>query len=228
MPKYTVYKTTHMPTGRFYIGRHVTNDPHDKYLGSGVVIERMLNAHPASDFLKDVLEVFDTPEEMILAEERYIRAHWGSELLLNLVIGDPYFTGWLEVSQATRDKISAKHRGKKISDEHKAAISKAHLGKTRSDETKEKMRANHKGMTGKRHAAETIASYVALRSDGRCALENNGFFGKTHSEETKQRYSAHRKTLRWVSKDRTSKMVPESEVASMLVEGWVTGRGSRA
>lgn len=221
--KYTVYKTTHLPTGRFYIGRHVTEDVNDKYLGSGTVISRVLASHPKSEFQKQVLETFDNPDEMIKAEELYIRQHWGSKLLLNLVIGDPFYTGWLDVSQATRDKISKKHKGKTISAEQRAKISQANLGSKRSEETKAKMRANHKGTLGMKHSAETIAKYIIDRR-GKCSGDKNGFYGKEHSEETRKLWSEKRKRLRWVNDGKSSKMVDESLVAQMINEGWITGR----
>ena len=220
---YTVYKTTHIPTGRFYFGRHITEDLHDKYLGSGVVIDRMLKAHPRIEFTKEILEVFDSPEEMILSETQYIRQYWGSKLLMNLVIGDPYYTGWIDVSEETRKKISLKHKGKTISKEHREKISQAHLGSKHTDETKAKMRANHKGMLGKKHSAETIANYVSTRQ-GKCSGDQNGFYGKVHSEATRKFWSEKRKRLRWINNGQKSKMIDEALIPEMLVNGWVIGR----
>lgn len=47
-----------------------------------------------------------------------------------------------KASDATRQKMSDARRGKKKTDEHKAAIGRAHAGRTASDETREKQRAS--------------------------------------------------------------------------------------
>jgi hypothetical protein len=37
---HTVYRTTNLVNGKFYIGVHKTDDPNDGYLGSGKLIGR--------------------------------------------------------------------------------------------------------------------------------------------------------------------------------------------
>jgi hypothetical protein len=58
-----VYCTTHLPTGRYYIGIHSTVDLHDGYRGSGKLIRRLLRAHPAVEFHFKIIANFLTRKE---------------------------------------------------------------------------------------------------------------------------------------------------------------------
>lgn len=61
---YTIYKTTNLLNGKTYIGKHATNDPNDKYFGSGVAITRAISKYGVENFIKDILFIFDTEDEM--------------------------------------------------------------------------------------------------------------------------------------------------------------------
>lgn len=69
---WTVYKTTHRPSGKFYIGVHKTADPNDRYLGSGKVITRAIRAHGRQEFSKEVLFVFANPAEAYAKEAELV------------------------------------------------------------------------------------------------------------------------------------------------------------
>lgn len=71
-PVWTVYKTTHLPSGKFYIGVHKTADPNDRYLGSGKIISRAIRAHGRQEFSKEVLFVFASPEEAYAKEAELV------------------------------------------------------------------------------------------------------------------------------------------------------------
>lgn len=84
------YRITHVPTGRFYVGiRSCSCTPEqDPYMGSGVIIKRLLESHPASEFLKTIIEKFETRleasdlESIIVTEELLL-----DPLCLNLKLG---------------------------------------------------------------------------------------------------------------------------------------------
>lgn len=55
-----VYKTTHLPTGRYYIGVHSTRTLDDGYLGSGLALKAAIKKDGRSAFKRDILGQFPT------------------------------------------------------------------------------------------------------------------------------------------------------------------------
>lgn len=69
---YTIYRVTHLESGKCYIGKHQTENPNDGYMGSGQLIRRAVKKHGSSAFTKKVLHVFDTEEEMNAMEAELV------------------------------------------------------------------------------------------------------------------------------------------------------------
>lgn len=61
---YTVYKITNKTSGKYYIGKHQTNDLNDEYMGSGTLIKEAIKLEGRNNFIKEILFVFDNPKEM--------------------------------------------------------------------------------------------------------------------------------------------------------------------
>lgn len=61
---YTIYKTTNSITNEFYVGQHATSDLDDGYLGSGVDLLQSVKKYGKENFIKEILYIFDTEEEM--------------------------------------------------------------------------------------------------------------------------------------------------------------------
>lgn len=60
---YTVYQTTNLVNGHFYIGKHTTTDPYDDYIGSGELLNRAIEKHGRNNFKKYILFYCDSNEE---------------------------------------------------------------------------------------------------------------------------------------------------------------------
>jgi hypothetical protein len=69
---YTIYKTTNLINGKIYIGKHQTLDPNDDYLGSGKQLNHAIQKYGKENFVKDVLHVFETEEEMNAKEKELV------------------------------------------------------------------------------------------------------------------------------------------------------------
>lgn len=121
----TIYKTTHLPSGRFYIGRHVTKNPDDSYMGSGVVISSMLKKYPKEEFRKEILKFCEDLEDLTLSEIEFIQEAINTPLCMNLMVGDPRITGAVLYSEETRRKRSALMKGRTFSEESKRKMSES-------------------------------------------------------------------------------------------------------
>lgn len=115
---YTIYRTTNLITGQYYIGKHQTENPNDGYLGSGKWILAAIKKYGRRSFQKQVLFVFDTELQMNLKEKELITQEVVDDTTsYNLGVGGeggPHFKG-KKHSDETRAKISAiKQRQKRV------------------------------------------------------------------------------------------------------------------
>lgn len=137
---YTIYQTTHVPSGRVYIGCHKTRNPADSYLGSGVHLKRAIKTYGRSEFVKDVLFSFDNEQDMLDKECELVTHEFClREDTFNLCVGG-VGCGFSVASQETRrgwakrasDIAANKRRGTKDSLETKqkrsASLSRSRRG----------------------------------------------------------------------------------------------------
>jgi hypothetical protein len=75
-----VYKTTHV-NGKFYIGRHQTENLNDGYLGSGKWVSGIKDK---SSLSKEIIVEANSVEELCKLEEYYIDLHWDDPLCMNM------------------------------------------------------------------------------------------------------------------------------------------------
>lgn len=66
---YTIYRTTNLINGKFYIGKHKTKDLNDGYFGSGKYLIYAVNKYGIENFVTEVIEIFETEREVNLAEK---------------------------------------------------------------------------------------------------------------------------------------------------------------
>jgi hypothetical protein len=159
---YLVYCIKHKKSNHFYIGRHISSNIEDGYMGSG-----------SSEILKDknnldkqILEFCDSAKTMIEREIHLIRENIDNPLCVNMIIGDPTH-GVIQHSQNSKNKISKgmklykesnpelflKHmsnagkslKGHKQSEKHKENLSKSRKGVPKSENFKQKVSKTLKG-----------------------------------------------------------------------------------
>ena len=85
---YTIYKTTNNINGKYYIGKHKTQDLDDNYLGSGKILKRAIEKHGIDNFTKAYLFIFDNEEDMNNKENEIVSEEFIKEdTNYNLKIG---------------------------------------------------------------------------------------------------------------------------------------------
>ena len=69
---YTIYKTTNLINGKYYIGKHKTQNLDDMYLGSGKILTRAIKKYGIDNFTKEYLFIFDNEEDMNAKEKELV------------------------------------------------------------------------------------------------------------------------------------------------------------
>lgn len=166
---YTIYKITNQINGKIYVGSHKTKDLNDSYMGSGKYLKYAQEKYGIENFTKEVLFIFDTPEEMYAKEAELVNEDFIiEENTYNIKVGGfggfDYINGNVEIVKQ-RNKTIANSR------DHSNAVKALNVVKqTQSYKTKQK---------------EGLLRYY----------ENNvgSFSGRQHTEESKKKISVSRK-----------------------------------
>jgi len=83
-----VYKTTNLINNKIYIGAHSTNTIDDNYLGSGKLLQHAIIKYGKTNFNREVLFYFSTPEEMFEKEKELVTEEFISSVTVyNIVTG---------------------------------------------------------------------------------------------------------------------------------------------
>lgn len=135
--KHLVYRTTHIPTSKFYIGVHSTEDINDGYMGSGILIRRLVESRPSKEFVKEILHEFNTREEAYQKEQELVsQTTLDDDLCLNLSIGGN--GGW--------DYVNNTYLTKSIRSERTIGCRNPMYGKRHSEESISLMSQNRRGI----------------------------------------------------------------------------------
>lgn len=163
MKYYIIYKTINKINNKYYIGKHITSNINDNYLGSGKHLGRAIKKYGKENFKKEIL-IDNIPCLCLLniLEQIYIKKH--NTIYpdgYNLSIGGSAHTG-VKHTDATKAMMRNKKLGKRLSKSHVENIKKAlignkwNLGKQLSEEHKKHIKENSaKPNLGKHLSIET-------------------------------------------------------------------------
>ena len=177
-----VYKWTHLPTGKWYIGCRTAKGchPKDGYVTSSKLVKPLIKTNP-KEWQREILHT-GTPEEIlnlevVLLEEFDAK---NNPLSYNQHNGDGKFTRTgVTASIETRKKQSEAIKGDKHPNKGKPSPNK---GKVASEETRRKQRDAKVGKARKPFTKQTRD-----KMSGAKLGSNNPSYGKAPSEETREK-----------------------------------------
>lgn len=211
---YIVYRSTNLVNGKVYVGMHQTNHINDGYLGSGTLIKRALKKYGARAFTKEILAVFDNPEDMRTREREIVTQDFCERKdTYNLNVGGD--GGWSYVNQTlTQEQRTRIGRlGNQARD--------ARLAQDPVFMAEEQERARKMGLAwNSRRPKESFATFT----------------GRRHSETTKAKMRGPRASFQgmrnsqfgtvWVHKaGERPRKIPGAELPAYTEVGWQRGRG---
>ncbi|AGN30131.1 SegD homing endonuclease [Vibrio phage nt-1] len=126
--KYIIYKITNTINNKFYIGKHKTENIHDSYLGSGILIKRAVKKYGKDKFIKEILFICDDENVCNEAEERIVdEILVNDEMCYNLRTGG--HGGSDRCSDETRAKIRAARAKQVMTEESNRKRSETQRGR---------------------------------------------------------------------------------------------------
>lgn len=218
---YSIYQITNKVNGKIYIGSHKTQDLNDNYMGSGVLLNKAYQKYGVENFKKEILYVFDNPEEMYEKEKELVNEDFAkSNDTYNIKEGG--FGGWDYVN-STQKNLYGKNGQKGFGGENLETGRKNLIEKIKTDDSFRK-------------------EYRAKISNGlkEYYVNNSGHFkGKQHKQETKQKIGNHSSIHQkgtgnsqygkvWISdlETRSSFKIDKEQLNTYLNRGFVKGRNA--
>jgi hypothetical protein len=125
-----IYLTTHIPSGKKYIGKDKNNS--SKYYGSGTEIKKIIEKEGIHNLKKEILEECLNPSHLAEREEYWLN-YFNVENNKNFLNKTNKSFGNSGQTEDGKNKISKALKGKKRSDEIKEKISKSKIGVKRGN-----------------------------------------------------------------------------------------------
>lgn len=123
-----IYLTTHIITGKKYIGKDKLNNPN--YFGSGVEIKKIIKTEGKNNLVKNILEYCTNKEDLAIREEFWLKKFDAENNPLFLNRTNKAF-GNSGLTEETKLKIKMSSLGKPKSIEARNNMSKGRIGKNR-------------------------------------------------------------------------------------------------
>lgn len=210
---YTVYKTINLVNNKIYIGCHRTLNINDGYMGSGNFLLKAIAKYGKNNFKKEVMYVFDNPEEMFLKEKQIVDQNFIDRCdTYNICLGGIGGFSDITVAKNGRKMANMVLEEKYGSDWNKII---SNLGSLKSKESIKLLMQDHEYATKRRKLAKgnlelTLTSPArkkrkdTMRTNGHQQGSKNCNYGKC-----------------WITNGVDSIMISSNEV---IPDGWYKGR----
>ena len=215
---FTVYKITNNINNKVYIGIHRTTNLEDKYMGSGLLINKAIEKYGLENFNKEYIAIFDNKDDMFYLEKQIVDEKFVNDpTTYNLKVGGD--GGWdycnkngLSINNFENNDIQkrATESAKKILKElrENPDWEKAYSNSMSISRLKYYKDGGENGFKNKKHTNETkdkIGKANSIKQKG----SNNSNYGKVwvYNLDLKQ-----------------SKSILKNNLESYISNGWIKGR----
>jgi hypothetical protein len=209
-----IYKITRTDgSGKYYIGRHSTDNLDDGYFGSGTRISRSVKKHGKEGHIKEILEFLPSYEALKLREKELVNEELlVDRLCMNIVPGGEGGGGWSKENQSKNGKKG--NAAKKILRETSPEWVKK-VAKKQSEAQKESYNQGRRTSTGwSKKAVLMAASPEAIQRRKSTMALNQHMQGSKNSMFGK----------RWINKDNDLRLIEVTDLQKYLNDGWLAGR----
>lgn len=172
-----IYKLTNLINGKIYIGKHMTNNMDDHYMGSGHAIKEAVREFGKLNFKKEIIEhcsKFDLNER-----EKFWILYYDS---VNTGYNAAVSSSGGYINEESYSRYSKEYKGRKNSKEQIIKV----IESKRKNGTLE-----HREDTKERIRKSCIETYKDPELRAKCGHkgESNPFYGKKHSDEVRSKMS---------------------------------------
>lgn len=128
---YLVVLTEGSLKGKVYFGKHITKNINDSYIGSGKILCSYLKKYP-NGYYREIIDYYNSKEELAQAEYELIQPHLGKEYCINLKKGGDGVCSYI-ITEETKEKMREGHKRNNV-----------WLGKHHTEETRKKQSESRK------------------------------------------------------------------------------------
>lgn len=219
---YLIYKLTNLLNNKIYVGKHITNNKEDSYMGSGAELKKDLKKLGVSNFKKEILFECESVEELNLTESSIVNIEFVQrEDTYNKRVGG--LGGWEYINE---NGLNNRNNQNKIAHEKHLK-----LLKTNAEYAEMFCKKVREGLAKISKDVKSQNLKEAWRKHG------HPWVGRKHSEETKQKLrekaKLRAKTTKnnqlgkcWVFNEelKINKSIKKEDLDEYLQLGWIKGR----
>lgn len=239
---YIIYQITNTINGKIYIGKHQTDNINDGYFGSGIALQRAINEHGKNAFLKEILHVFSTADEMDAKEKELVTEEFVARKdTYNLGVGGkggPQFKGRRHSEETKQLLRELRTQYPPITAEARLKISEANRRRIISDDTKRKISKRAKEryadpnylngthVSAKKRISETMKNLYASGEHKVTVYDRTDITRSKTSATMVAKYRERYKNLVWVKNNTTGDClrIDQGQLDEYIANGYVRGR----
>jgi hypothetical protein len=214
---YTIYKITNKIDGKIYIGKHQTDDLNDGYMGSGKILRRAQKKHGLENFLKEILHIFNTEEEMNAKEKELVTEEFClREDTYNLCVGGQGGFSYIN-SNGVRNGFESRIQF----DEKTKSLCRKAADKGRSTQKKLWKEKGDWYLVNAEKRSKSLKEHYSKNG--------SHWSGRQHTEETKEKLKKSKNIgsensqygTMWITNGTENKKIKAIDI---IPEGWYKGR----